>query len=164
MAIGLGNLLKIGKTLTSGALDSDAFAEMLAQLGMEASFDEVALADRRGDPMTKEGALFPALRQCVCCGSSVPRRGKLAPGRPSIVALNITIYRRTKTGRQLATTKESVRVCEACLGIILPSQGELSAKASLLAKGIVYHAHAAGIEQAGRAGRRVRGSRAAIVK
>lgn len=31
MAIGLGNLLKIGKTLTSGALDSDAFAEMLAQ-------------------------------------------------------------------------------------------------------------------------------------
>lgn len=33
MAIGLGNLLKIGKTLTSGALDSDAFAEMLAQLG-----------------------------------------------------------------------------------------------------------------------------------
>ena len=83
--------------------------------------------------MTKNEALFPALRQCVCCGYSVPNRKPLVSEQPSIIALNVTIYRRTKAERQLATTKESVRVCETCLDAILPSQGKLSSKASLLA-------------------------------
>ena len=49
MGLGIGSIVKIGKTLTSGNLDPDAFAEMLAQLGMEASFDEVAPANRKGE-------------------------------------------------------------------------------------------------------------------
>lgn len=59
-------------------------------------------------------------------------------------------------GIESAVAARSLRAIGEC--------GNVVDSAARLAKGIVYHPHAAGIEQAGRAGRRVRGSRAAIVK
>lgn len=59
--------------------------------------------------------LFQAQRVCCVCGSSALHNQKQFPaGQPVILAINLTIYRRTpRSGRQLATAK-NVRCCETC--------------------------------------------------
>lgn len=85
----------------------------------------------------KDAALFPDFRVCCACNAAAPRNVKAVdPRQPSIVGLNITIYRRTKAGRQLRTTK-TVMVCESCLSLALASlTGAHSPKASLLASAL----------------------------
>lgn len=81
--------------------------------------------------------LFPSERVCVVCGSAAPANSKIfAPGQPVIVALNVTIYRKTRAGRQLATGRQ-VRVCEECLTQAVASRGgRLNIKAASLAVAI----------------------------
>ncbi len=78
MAIGLGNLLKIGKTLTSGALDSDAFAEMLAQLGMDTG--EVAAVNALAQEIAKLTSTNTVT--VYVCGT----------GTPSTLAYNVAVF------------------------------------------------------------------------
>ena len=77
--------------------------------------------------------LIPPERACEVCAAAVLANCKIKPGQPSIVSLNVTIYRRTKHGRQLVTTNR-VRICEDCLGLALASQSGREIKGQILAR------------------------------
>jgi len=81
--------------------------------------------------------LFPSKRVCVVCKAEVTRRPKVpVPGEPLVAALNVTIYRRGRIGRQLVTTN-SVQVCEPCLAYILASRAPGAAiKGRILAEAL----------------------------
>lgn len=65
-------------------------------------------------------SLFGNERSCELCGFAT----KIAvPGRTSIVALNVTIYRRGAPGRRELVTTKRVRVCDQCLGKALAAHG-----------------------------------------
>lgn len=87
--------------------------------------------------MTASPTLFPSRRTCLLCADNAPGYMlKFDPKEPSIIALNVTIYRRARNGRQLVTTK-AIHVCEPCLGIVIASRdGKFDIKASLLASAL----------------------------
>jgi len=89
----------------------------------------------------KQPGLFTPSRACVVCGNSAPFNRKfLSPGEPSILSMYTTIYRRTRAGRQLATSK-TVQVCEECFGKVTGSQGsKLTIPAAVLAVAIFQRA------------------------
>lgn len=63
-------------------------------------------------------SLFAYARKCVVCGGEAPHNQKpFGKDQLSILGLNVTIYRRTRVGRQLATSK-GVQVCEPCVARI----------------------------------------------
>jgi hypothetical protein len=81
--------------------------------------------------------LFAPMRTCSVCSAAIPEKiRRFDPRMPSILSLNVTIYRHTKAGAQLKTAKACM-VCEDCLNSILASRsGKYDIKASLLATAI----------------------------
>lgn len=60
------------------------------------------------------GSLFSRERVCEICRDRAPYNSKtFKADQPVILAINVTIYRRTRRGRQLATSKR-VQICERC--------------------------------------------------
>ena len=83
------------------------------------------------------------MRECICCGTQTPAQvHTLDPTRPSILALNVTIYRRTahksrRNRKQQLATAGAVRVCEPCLQAMIAAPGKSSKKVQSLAAEII---------------------------
>lgn len=78
-----------------------------------------------GAPMKqpKQEKLVKPTRSCTVCGCEGSCGSKvMGEKEPVILAVNMTVYRRTRRGRQLATSKR-VRVCERCVIRAAASQG-----------------------------------------
>jgi len=61
--------------------------------------------------------LFPSVRTCEICGDSEPvgNRWHKPIRKASVVALNVSIYRKVGTDRGQVASALGVRVCEKCL-------------------------------------------------